>query len=117
MYTRYLNRIRSNQGYVFISERWKQLSESGAVEIRSCEVRAQSSLEIGKRLYEPSRLIYIKITMNYGHVNKKEMMKIAVKARNETISENGLVTSPLVVGVISRLQIVSTELPKQKSRM
>lgn len=50
--------------------------------------------------------------MDFGHVEKKLLQKIAAKAMNDTIGENGLVPSRLVFGVTPRLPIISMELPK-----
>lgn len=55
--------------------------------------------------------------MDFSFVNDDTLLKIAVKAENNTIGENDLVPSRVVFGIISRLSIIATELPKQKEQM
>lgn len=49
--------------------------------------------------------------------NDKTCLTIAVKAMNDTVRKKGLVFSRVVFGIILRLPVIPTELPKQKNRM
>lgn len=117
VYPGYPNRLRTDQGSVFTSIRWKQLTDLNGIELRIFGVQAHSSLEIGERLHEPLRRIYQKIRQDYPNVVPGLVLKVAVKAMNDTIGENGLVPTRLVFGVIPRVPIISTELPTQIERM
>jgi hypothetical protein len=55
--------------------------------------------------------------MYYPHISPRIILKITVKVMNDTIGENGLVTSLLAFGDVPRFRILSTELPNQKERM
>ena len=117
MYTGYPNRLRTDQGSVFTSQRWKQLTDLQGIQLRLSGVKAHSSLGIGERLHEPLRRIYNKISHHKPHVDKSYVLKVAVKAMNDTMGENGLVPSRLVFGIIPRFPILNTDLPNQKDLM
>lgn len=55
MYTGYPNRKQTDQGPIFISQRWKQRTDLIGVTLRISGVKAHSSIGIEKRLYEPLR--------------------------------------------------------------
>ena len=63
------------------------------------------------------RRIFNKISHDYPKVPKRFVLKIAVKAMNDTMSENALVPSRLVFGILPRFPILNTKLPKQRERM
>ena len=113
MYTGYPNRLRTDQGSVFTSQRWKQLTDLQGILLRLSGVKAHSSLGIGERLHEPLRRIYTKISHHKPHVDKSYVLKVAVKAMNDTMGENGLVPSRLVFGIIPRFPILNTDLPNR----
>ncbi len=117
MYTGYPNRMRTDQGSIFTSERWKQLTDIAGVQLRLSGVRAHNSLGIGERLHSPLRRIFEKVKHNYPAADPKYLLSIAVKAMNDTIGENGLVPSRLVFGIIPRFPILNSDLPNQKERL
>lgn len=111
------NRNRSDQGSIYISEKWKKLSESTGIEICLPVVRAQSLLYIGERLHELLRRISNKVKIDIPTVNNNTLLKIAVKAMNNTIEKKGLVRSRLVFGIFPRLSIIASNFLKQKEIM
>ena len=117
MYTAYPNHLRADQGSVFTSNRWKNVTDLAGIQLRLSGVKAHSSFRIGERLHHPLRRIFEKIRMDYSHTPRNTLLKIAVKVMNDTIGENGLVPSRLVFGIIPRFPIISTDLPSQKERM
>lgn len=54
---------------------------------------------------------------DFPHADPKLLLKIYVNVMNDTIDENGLVLSHLVVGIIPTMPILSKNLPKKKERM
>lgn len=117
VYTGYPNRLRTDQGSAFTSDRWRQLADTNGVKLRLSGIEAHSSLGIGERYHEPLRRIYRKIRYTHPTVSPLYLLKVAVKAMNDTMGENGLVPSRLVFGMIPRFPIINTDLPTQKERM
>ena len=117
MYTGYPNRLRTDQGSVFTSDRWRKIAESNGIQLRLSGVKAHSSLGIGEKLHGPLRRIYNKVVASHPTLPKQFCLRIANKAMNDTIGENGLVPSRLVFGIIPRYPILNTDLPNQKERM
>lgn len=72
MYTVYPNRIRTDQGSIFASDRWSQITNFHAIELTLSGVNAHSSLEIGERLHSELRRIYNKITHAHPTTSKKD---------------------------------------------
>ena len=68
-------------------------------------------------MHEPMKRIYRKIKVNNQDMRKDVLLKLAVKAMNDTIGLNGLVPSLLVFGIIPRFPIIASELPQQAARM
>lgn len=85
--------------------------------MRISGVEAHNSLGIGEALHHPLRQIYRKIQHDHPRVAKEMLLRVAVKAMNDTMNENGLVPSLLVFGLIPRFPIIASELPNQKERM
>jgi hypothetical protein len=61
--------------------------------------------------------VYQKIEHEFPHVGPALLLRIAVKAINDTMGTHGLVPSLLVVGVVPRFPPMSIDLPKQHDRM
>jgi hypothetical protein len=87
------------------------------IRLRISGVEAHNSLGIGEILHEPLPLIYRKVQTDYPHIPPRTVLKLAVKAMNDTVGENGLVPSLLVFGVTPRYPALRTDLPNQKERM
>lgn len=60
IYKWYPNKLRTDQGFVFTSERWKQKTDTSGIQLRLSGVRSYSSLGIGKRYHEPLPQTYKK---------------------------------------------------------
>lgn len=54
----YHNRLCTDQGSVFTSERWKQITDLNGVKLCLSGVNAHSSLRIGEKYHRPHRRIY-----------------------------------------------------------
>ena len=117
MYTGYPNRMRTDQGSIFTSERWKQRTDMAGIQLRLSGVKAHNSLGIGERLHEPLRRIYRKIKHNHPHIPPPFILRVAVKAMSDTMGETGLVPSRLVFGIVPRFPILNSNLPNQKERL
>ena len=117
MYTGYPNQLRIEQGSAFTSDRWRELASNMGIQLRFSVVTAHNALGIGERLHDPLRRIFRKLRHDNPLTSKQTLLKLAVKAMNDTIGENGLVPSRLVFGITPRFPIISSDLPTQKERM
>lgn len=117
LYTGFPNRLRTDAGSIFTSPRWKEITDSAGVTMRISGVEAHNSLGAGEALHHPLRQIFRKVQHDHADVPKAMLLRLAVKAMNDTMNENGLVPSLLVFGIIPRFPIIATELPTQKDRM
>jgi hypothetical protein len=61
--------------------------------------------------------MYNKILMDYPHLHRALILKLAIKATNDTIGIGGVSPSMLVFGCIPRFPITSSHLPGQAERM
>ena len=117
IYTGYPYRIKCDSGSVFTSEKWKALNCMAGTNISISRVEAHNSLGMGKRLHSPVRRIFYKVRTDHPTVRKELLLRIAIKAMNDTIGEDGLVPSLLVLGIVPIFPILNTNLPQQQERM
>jgi len=117
LYTGYPNRLRTDFGSIFTSPRWKNYTDTSGIQLRISGIEAHNSLGVGERLHAPLRRIYKKVSTEYPQVAPDIRLKLATKAMNDTMGEDGLVPSLLVFGIIPRFPIISTNLPTQQERM
>ena len=87
------------------------------IELRLSGVEAHNSLGIGERYHEPLRRIYLKVKHDHPNLAPQTILRLSLKAINDTIGEQGLVPSSLVFVTVPRFPIMNTELPKQEERM
>lgn len=80
-------------------------------------VKAHSSFGIGEKLHGPLRGIFLKVKHAHPHMPNRYSLSVAVKAMNDTMNENGLVSSRLILGMLPRFPIINTALPTQKDRI
>ena len=116
-YLGYPNRMRTDLGSAFNSEKWRRYTNTCGMQLLLSGAQSHNSLGIGERYHEPLRRIFRKISIDYPHIDPQLLLKIAVKAMNDTMGESGLVPSLLVFGTIPRFPIISTDFPSQKERM
>lgn len=115
LYTGYPDRIKCDAGSAFNSKEWKGLNNMIGANISISGVEAHNSLGLGERLHAPLRRIFFKVQADHPSLKKELLLKIAVKAMNDTIGEDGLVPSLLVFGIVPRFPIMGTTLPNQKT--
>lgn len=113
-YTGFLDRLRTDLGSVFTSDRWKKLTNLNGIEARLSSVGANRSLGIGERLYEPLRRFHWKMRNDYPYVSGCIALELASKTMNGTIGENGPVPTCIIFGIIARFPIISTQFHTQE---
>jgi hypothetical protein len=113
----YPNRMRVDQGSIFTSPRWKELTDLNGIVLQLSGIESRNSLGAGERYHAPLRRMYHKIVFEYPRLDPHLALKLAVKAMNGTQGPEGLVPSLLVFGVLPRFPGSNTFLPNQKDRM
>jgi hypothetical protein len=68
-------------------------------------------------MHAPLRRVYNKILMDYPHLHRSLILKLAIKATNDTIGIGGVSPSMLVFGSIPRFPITSSHLSDRAERM
>jgi hypothetical protein len=81
------------------------------------EIDSHNSIGLGERMHSPLRRVYNKILMEYTHLHRTMLLKLAIKATNDTLGIGGIAPSMLVFGRIPRFPIVSSHIPEQTERM
>jgi hypothetical protein len=97
--------------------KWKTLTESRGITLRISGVEVHNQLGIWERYNCPLWRVYQKIEHEFPHVCPVLLLRIEVKAINDTMGTNGLVPSLLVFSVVPRVPPMSIDLPKQRDRM
>lgn len=108
--------MRLYQGSAFTSDKSKNLTNDNGIKLRLPSVKAHSSLGIGE-LHSLLIRIYNKIANKLPTISMQLVLRVAAKAKNDTLSENGLMPSRLVFGIISRPPVHNTDLTNQRERM
>lgn len=117
MYTGYPIEIRTDSRSAFTSHRWKGIADSYGITMCISGVETHNSLGAGEALHQPLRQIYRKIKHDHEDIPNAMLLRLAAKAMNDTMNEDGLVPSLLLFGIIPRFTIISTKLATQKGRM
>ena len=117
MYTGYPETIRADQGSIFKSKNWKTLCDEQGIDLQLSGIEDHHSLGAGEQQHYPLRNICGKIRMEYPRLDKRLILRLAVKAMNDTLGPSGLVPSLLVFGSISRIPNVNAKHPDQQERL
>ena len=99
-YTGYPQILRTDAGKAFESGSCKALCKENGIELIISEIEAHNSIGVGERYHSPLRRIYIKIEYDFPAVLPQTILKIAVRAMNDTMGVNGLVLFLLVFEAI-----------------
>lgn len=109
VYTGYHNRLHTDQGPAFTFKRWKSLTDLHGIQLRLSDIETRSYLSSGERYHKPLHRIYPKIRFTHPTVDPQNILKIAVKAMDDTMGINGIVPSRLLIETVSRFPISSTD--------
>ena len=117
LYVGYPSKMRVDQGSIFTSRRWKQLTDATGISLQLSGIESHNSIGAGERYHAPLRRIYDKVLFDFPNLDKHLGLKLAVKAMNDTMGPEGLVPSMLVFGVLPRFPVSTIDLPNQVDRM
>jgi hypothetical protein len=83
LYFGYPSRTRVNQGGIFTSPRWKELTDLNGIVLQLSGIESLNSLGVGERYHAPLRRIHHKIIFEYPQLDLHLALKRAVKAMND----------------------------------
>lgn len=97
IYTGLPNRIRVNQG-TNLGSAFVRMAELHGVDIEYTGIESHNSLAVGSRYHQPLRQTFREIIVENPSDDRKLALAVSVKAMNDTLGSEGLVTSSLVFG-------------------
>jgi hypothetical protein len=117
VYIGYPNIMRTDAGFIFVSQKWKRFTDLSKIKLEQTGVDAHNSLGIGERYHGPLRREYHKFKKDFPSMSLELALHLAVNAMNDTMGPNGLVTSLLVFGMVPRFPIIDANVPEQEQRV
>lgn len=117
MYTKYHNRLITDQGSVLTSYRWRPLSNFHDIQVRLSGVKGHNCLGLGERLHSPLRIIYNTITHAHPTRPKRFVLNFVVPAMSSTIEGNGLYPSRLMFRIIRIFPVLNANIKNQGDGM
>lgn len=112
IYTGMPHRIVVDQGSSF-GEPFTNLARMGGVKIQRPDIEAHSSLHIGEQYQQPLCITFCKPMFDHPGADKQLTLALSVKAMNEKLVPDGVVSSTLVFGLHPAVYIRS-EIPKSR---
>lgn len=112
-YTGYTNRLRTYQGSAFTSDCWRQLADTNRFQLRLSVIETLSSRNVCEKYHNPLCRINRKIRFLLLSVYPPYLFRVATKAMNETIIDNGLVLSGHIHSFPLGFPILNTSLHQQ----
>ena len=117
VYVGYPNKIKVDQGSVFTSKKWEELSSSHGIEVQLSGIESHNSIGVGERYHGPLRKIFSILRHDNPREDPEIILRYAVKGINDTMGENGIVPTTLVSGCSPSFPFLNSKLPKQRDRM
>lgn len=111
------NRIRADQGSVFTSKFWDNITAVHGIDLQLSGIQSHNSIGIGERYHAPLRRIFRVIRSQYLRLDPEVALRLAVKAANDTLGPEGHVPSKLVYGMDPAFPVENAQHPAQRDRM
>ncbi len=107
-----------DQGSVFTSDLWKSNTEENGVILKFSGVQHHHGISLCERYHVPLRNIFRKVEIQCPTMEPEAILKVSIKAMNDTLGPEGLVPSYLVFNIMPRYSPVGLDgdLPNQKVR-
>ncbi len=117
LYIGFPMKMRVDQVSAFSSVRWNRRADAVRTIVQTSGVESHNSIGSGEGCHASFRLLFNKIKDENPKIDLEIAFRISVKAMNDTMVPNGLVSSYLVFRRVTRFPEVDSKLPYQKSRM
>ena len=117
IYIGYPNKMRVDAGSVFTSPKWSKITDLTGITLDISGVESHNSIAKEEKYHDTLRRIFLKIQTDYKKLEKETILKLTIKAMNDTMGPNGLVPSLLVFGALPRFPAIANNLANQRDRM
>jgi hypothetical protein len=74
-----------DQGSVFTSPRWKELSDMAGIRLQLSGIESHNSIGSGERYHAQLRHIYTNIRMDYPELDSNLGLRLSIEAMNDTM--------------------------------
>ena len=99
VYTGFPAMLKLDQESSFMSEKFQKNCEQQGISLSISGVETHNLIGAGERFHRHLRRVYNCIRRAHPSVDKEHVLRLSVKAVNDTVGPNGLVPSELVFGV------------------
>lgn len=101
IYTGLPNRLRTDEGSIFTSTNWKQLTDVDGVHHLLAEATTRCSVETGERYNKTLKRMICKNQLSRAVFRPQYFLQNAVKAINNIMGESSSVPSHFAFGIVS----------------
>lgn len=116
VYLVYPESIRLDQEASFNSESFRKYCRESGIQLKFSGVESHNSISVGER-YHALRHVFNEVLEEQPRLDIEYVLRVAVKACNDTMGPEGLVPSLQVYGQLPKLPVVNCQKMKQKHRM
>lgn len=109
--------MRVDQGSVFTSQKWQQITEAAGIFLHLSGVESHNSIGLGERYHAPLRRIFKKVRYDAPKFNPHLALRLAQNVMNDTVGAKGIVPSLSVFGIVPRFPAAGASLPTHRERM
>ena len=117
VYIGFPNKLRTDQGSVFTSKAWDELTRLHGIELQLSGVTSHNSIGVGERYHAPLRRVYSVVRAATPEMSPELSLRCAIKGMNDTLGPEGLVPTYLVYGTFPSFPICRNAPPSQEDRM
>lgn len=93
------------------------MAEKTCIEICLSGVHSHRSIGIREKLHDPLKGLYNNLKFEFPVADPKLILKVSSEPMEDTIDEDGLAPSRLVLFIVLGLAVISSNCPKQRERV
>lgn len=113
----YPSTLRLEKEPSFNGVEFKSLAEDAGLHLQFSGIQAHSSIGVGEKYHSPLRIVFDKVMDENPRLSRAVVLRLVVKACNDTLDPDGLVPILLVYGALPSLQVATAKIPQQQARM
>ena len=116
VYTGFPEIIRLDRESSFVSDKFRNNAKDNGVDLQFSGIESHNAIGQGERYHHTLRRIFNIVTKEHPSISDKHILRLSIKAINDTIGPNGLVPSLLVFGVLPSLPSPNSRSSEQQER-
>ena len=117
VYVGFPNKLRTDQGSVFTSKAWSELTRLHGIELQLSGIASHNSIGVGERYHAPLRRVYSIVRAATPGMSDELSLRCAIKGMNDTLGPEGLVPTYLVYGTFPSFPVRKATNPTHEQRM